>query len=295
MNVMMINHNEVHLWSAKVHPLTQHIAETYITWLSDSERKRYDRLATSRGRHQFLVTRALVRSALSIYLQVNPEEVEFRYGHYGKPMLDPACGLHFNLSNTNDLVVCLVSCSGPVGVDMEKCTRKEELFEIANGFLSSAEYKELSFLPVNIQKERALSLWTLKEAFVKVLGIGMNCPLDTIRVEFDDQNKISIHVDDKITPHPGQLSYGMFDYQKHRITLVIEGSVLNRLTIIEVQPFMNEPTMYCGLSLQHRIKSEPIQSGKINHKYFHSITNMRQTVEKRILVPINLLQKNKLG
>ena len=97
------------LWLAQPDDFaTDEVVAKYAPLLTEEERTRWQRLRYPRHRREYLATRALVRSALSHYRPLAPEEWRFQPNAHGKPATDPDCGLRFNLSNSLGLVVCLI-------------------------------------------------------------------------------------------------------------------------------------------------------------------------------------------
>jgi phosphopantetheinyl transferase len=89
-----------------------------------------------------------------------------RKGRWGKPDFDGP--LHFSLSHGKTLAVAALA-DGPVGVDVELLRPCHP--RLADRVLSAAERRQLDEAP-----DRDLTLlqfWTLKEAYVKLLGTGL--------------------------------------------------------------------------------------------------------------------------
>jgi 4'-phosphopantetheinyl transferase len=85
--------------------------------------------------------------------------------------------LEFSLSHTRGLVVCAVAIKDAVGVDVEWPGREVAHAELARRFFAPAEADWLAELPPEEQRAAFFELWTLKEAFIKALGVGMAMPL----------------------------------------------------------------------------------------------------------------------
>jgi 4'-phosphopantetheinyl transferase len=133
------------------------------------ERAQQQRFYFEKGRHEYLVTRALVRTVLSKYVTVDPSTWRFEKNEYGKPAIVYPQGLPpltFNLSNTTGLIACLVAFGRDVGVDVEDMTRPGETVEIAEQFFSPTEVAALRALPASAQRYRFFEYWTLKEAYI---------------------------------------------------------------------------------------------------------------------------------
>ena len=105
----------------------------------------------------------------------------------GKPALDACPDIHFNLSHSGTLAVCAVS-DQPVGVDVEV------LQSAAPGVEAKCfQPREREWIHRSDDPDRAFTrLWTRKESYLKLLGTGILCSLDSFCVlpEKDIQNHI---------------------------------------------------------------------------------------------------------
>jgi len=143
--------------------------------LAPDELDQERRFAHEESRRQFLVSRALLRTALARYTGCDPRALEFERNRYGKPSLtapaDPP--LEFSLSHAQGLVVCAVTRRDPVGVDVECDRAISNPAEFARRFFTPAEAAALVRLPLERQSAELLRRWTLKEALAKVRGTGL--------------------------------------------------------------------------------------------------------------------------
>jgi 4'-phosphopantetheinyl transferase len=182
----------VHLTSAEL--------ETRLApWLSASELAATRLLSYPPVRHEQLVTRALARAGLSSYRpDVAPETWEFRASPLGKPAVTgPAAhvGLGFNLSHSHGLVVCALTDGVTVGVDVEWRGRKlfaPDMPEMGDGYFSLRERAALLAAPAAARGEYFFKLWTLKEAYLKALGSGLDTPLESFTIIPDESARMRI-------------------------------------------------------------------------------------------------------
>ena len=193
-----LNAQTVHLWWATDRGLsTNRLKELYFDWLTDEEKDRYGRYMFQKDADLYLLTRALCRKVLSQYVDVSPAKWRFQSNQYGKPAIEEpqeARTLEFNLTNTPGFVACMVSDRYPVGVDAESIDRKSTTLDIAKRFFSKQEFEELQTHPASALTARFFHYWTLKEAYIKVRGMGMSIPLaDFSMVEDKDQNIQVVH------------------------------------------------------------------------------------------------------
>lgn len=172
---------EVHVWLARPHHwLSRRSAAEYAKILSRDETDRMARFRFEHLRNEYLITRALCRTTLSRYADVDAANWRFAANAYGKPEIHgPGTGrrLRFNLSNVRGLVACAVSLDVDIGIDVEEIDRKVEL-SVAEKNFSVAEFEQLRGLPEMQMQQRFLEIWTLKESYIKARGMGLSLPLD---------------------------------------------------------------------------------------------------------------------
>jgi 4'-phosphopantetheinyl transferase len=182
------------------------LASAYLALLDEGERARHDRYLFQRSKDEFLVTRALARTTLSRYADVDPRAWRFRFNAYGRPEIDGPgdhAGLRFNLSNTFGLVVCMVARDIDVGVDVEDVERRGQTTAIADRFFSPQEVAALHQVPEQAQRSRFFDYWTLKEAYIKARGMGLAIPLAHFSFSFEaDAGGISIGFDPRLDDDP---------------------------------------------------------------------------------------------
>lgn len=138
-----------------------------------------------RDRHEHLVSRALVRACLARHLSAPPQSFRWQHGEHGKPALDPARDLFFNASNHRDVVVCALARYEDLGVDVEPTSRGDEILEVVETVFSPVEIAKLRTLSRAEQRDRAVTLWTVKEAYIKALGLGLSAPVREITIDLD--------------------------------------------------------------------------------------------------------------
>lgn len=185
------------------------VVAEYEGLITPVERERYQKFRFERHRHQFLLTRALVRFVLSSYTGVAPEDWRFAIGSHGKPEIespDSGLPLSFNLSNTDGMVVCLVAREVAVGVDVEHAERDGELESIAEHFFSPREVRDLKAAGPSGLKERFFAYWTLKEAYIKAQGLGLAIPLDQFSFVLDEP--IRVETDPRLNDAPARWQFG---------------------------------------------------------------------------------------
>ena len=205
---------EAHLWYLFPDRLTDPtLLDAYQQLLCAEERQQYGRFPFEKTRHEYLVTRALVRTTLSRYVGIPPSIWRFDRNSYGKPTVaypqetDP---LVFSLSKTNGLIICLAALSWDVGVDIEDIGRPGETAEIADRFLSPTEVTVLRSLPQHAQRCRFFEYWTLKEAYVKARGMGLSIPLKQFSFHLDEDRPARISFDARLKDDSQMWQFAQF-------------------------------------------------------------------------------------
>lgn len=187
------------------------LLNAYHQLMSPEERVQQQRFYFEKGRHEYLVTRALVRTVLSRYVAVDPSIWRFEKNEYGKPAIAyprEIPPLSFNLSHTTGLIACLVALGCDIGVDVEDMTRPGETVEIAEQFFSATEVAALRALPPSAQRSRFFEYWTLKEAYIKARGMGLALPLEqfSFHLEAGQPVRISFALRSLDDPHSWQFA-----------------------------------------------------------------------------------------
>ena len=189
--------DEIHLWAVCPQKITDTALLGHYQWLlNDEERMRWQRFRFKKHQHQYLVTRALVRTTLSRYANTSPEDWQFSKNKYGKPQIVPDQNLYFNLSHTDSLIVCAVARVKNIGVDVETLAHRSSLLELAERFFSTKESTALALEAPSYQKARFFQYWTLKEAYIKAKGLGLSQSLAQFSFEINESlQKLSLSFD----------------------------------------------------------------------------------------------------
>jgi 4'-phosphopantetheinyl transferase len=127
-----------------------------------------------------------------------------------------------------------------VGVDVESSSRAEEIVSLASHVFSLAEQAQLEALSATDRPARALSLWTLKEAYIKARGMGLSLPLRKISFLFGGTEGIRLRVEAGIDDDPARWRFCLLNHMEHRIALVAEGAA-SGLEVWESHPLLSTP------------------------------------------------------
>ncbi len=150
--------------------------EPLLRQISPERRERIARMKFPRKKTISLVTELLIRSEISKALGMPRSSIEFEYNEYGKPLLKGG-GYFFSVSHSGDFVA-FAGADSPVGVDIQSVGRADR--RVAERFFTSEEYAAICAAP-SLERE-FFRIWTLKEAYVKMLGVGMAAPFNSFCV-----------------------------------------------------------------------------------------------------------------
>lgn len=185
---LTIADNEIHIWM--INPLQHTCSSTLVKYrnlLNQEEKEKVDRYKFKKHQHDALITRAFARDTLEKYLPISAENICFSKGEHGKPDLLPSQALTFNLSHTEELIICAISKNVELGIDCEHIDRNNDILNIADRYFSPSEVEELFSLPEEKQRSRFFDYWTLKESYIKACGQGLAIPLDHFSFHIPDQ------------------------------------------------------------------------------------------------------------
>jgi 4'-phosphopantetheinyl transferase len=216
------------------HLSEEELAHCYGVLLSPEERARQKRPTLESKRREILLTRALARTVLSRYADVDPRDWRFGTSTNGRPFVaDPKMSFDFNLAHTAGVIVCLVAAAEGVGVDVETMTRRTDLDEVAAHFFSPAENEALRHLPSEERRERFFTYWTLKEAYIKARGLGLTLPLDAFWFRIGDAAP-AIAFDERISDDPAAWRFDCFRLsEEHRCATALKGGSGLKIQVIE--------------------------------------------------------------
>jgi 4'-phosphopantetheinyl transferase len=128
--------------------------------------------------------RALAGILLSEYaifkeFGIPKDAMKFEKNKYGKPHVVGKSGVHFNISHSGDYVACAVGDTS-VGIDVQE--HKSGGLDIADRFFSQEEkdvlYKAADSDSDDTKRKLFYDMWSLKEAYIKCIGMGLSKPLD---------------------------------------------------------------------------------------------------------------------
>lgn len=121
---------------------------------------------------RWLVRKFLINSGLPLTLSDT-----IKFGAFGKP--DISGMPSFNISHSNDIVICALASVGKVGVDIEYV--RQLPWQDYRDCFSATEWREIT--SAQDPCSRILKLWTVKESILKGDGRGLQIQLADVMLE----------------------------------------------------------------------------------------------------------------
>lgn len=121
----------------------------------------------------------ICREAISEFCRISPDDITFSANEHGKPYavdLD----VNFSISHSGDYVICAVS-EKEIGADIEKI--REVKSDVSKRFASESETEYISS-----RKNGLFEIWTLKEAYFKCIGTGINKNIKNVSFDIKEND-----------------------------------------------------------------------------------------------------------
>jgi 4'-phosphopantetheinyl transferase len=167
---------EIHLWQADL-DRHAHALQAFEHTLEPEELANAARFRVALDRSRYIIAHGVLRAILARYLETTPGEPVFRYGPQGKPELTTG-QIRFNMSHSHDLVLCALSRTCPVGVDVERI-RPGVADDVARCFAPGTA-PLLERLPQSTRRRAFYQSWTRMEAYAKGCGEGLKSNLENL-------------------------------------------------------------------------------------------------------------------
>lgn len=176
---------EVHLWK---YCLLDKAPEISMDWFSPQEKEAISKRDSYEQRMQFIRVHAFLKKVLERYTRQPPEQIHLASGLYGRPLIK--CDhfhppFFFSLSYRRDYSLLAISNESCAGVDVEKIEEIDDFFPF---LLDNFSQNEQRIILAEDSEQQQLSLlyalWTMKEAVVKSLAIGLPRKLNKYDLSF---------------------------------------------------------------------------------------------------------------
>jgi len=132
--------------------------------LSACELHHLSKLRLPSLKENFKRSRYFLRNILSVFLNSSPSALNFKKDKGHKPSVD---GLEYNLTRSADFIIIAVS-EQPVGIDLEFIKPDFDFSDICDQHFHEEEQRW-----IDTDRLRFFTVWTRKEAVLKVTGEGL--------------------------------------------------------------------------------------------------------------------------
>ncbi len=170
--------------------------------------------------------KAEIADFLSQKLKTNvfAHEITYKKDALGMPFFtyrtvtSRSIGITISISDTRDVWALSITDEGVIGLDIEYI--RELSSEVLANFLTAKEKKWLKTQPVSYFKKNTVLLWTLKEAYLKTLGVGLRTHPQSIEIIPDEDGNFAIST--QSNPFKGLLWYNVNTHKNLIISQVIK-------------------------------------------------------------------------
>lgn len=164
--------NRIDIWLASTDGIFR--AKSCLQLLSEREQAALFQIRDLANRHSSMAARVLLRLGLSKAAgpRISPAQWEFSEAQQERPRVRAGLPqIRYSVSHVDELVMVAISSTVDVGLDVESVDH-----EISDSMLSefchSDEQRSIRPLSVSRQSREFLRMWTLKEAYTKMRGVG---------------------------------------------------------------------------------------------------------------------------
>lgn len=249
--MLHLHPDSIQLWLAFCDEIAdEQLLADYRHLLAEEERQKEIRFHFARDRHRYLITRALVRTTLSRYAAVAPQDWRFIEDAYGRPQIvnddDRARRISFNISHTRRLVVVGVTSGRALGVDTEDVRERHADLQIAEHYFSAEEVAQLRATPAESQQMRFFEYWTLKESYIKARGLGLSLPLEQFSFDLSQHNGVRIRFHAPLADEPSRWILWLLRADAdHHVAVCAEraGDEAPHLSCTKVVPLRSDATL----------------------------------------------------
>jgi 4'-phosphopantetheinyl transferase len=248
---LTLGSGDVDIWVAIVAQVPDaDLAAQFKAVLTEEEREKHAKFFFEKDRRRYLVTRSLVRYALSRYVPIRPADWRFEATAYGRPTIANVhagvAGLNFNLSHSDRLVTLAITRDCQIGIDVEDLGRRAPL-DIADSYFSADEATQLRSLPAASQPQRFFHFWTLKESYIKARGKGLSLPLDEFGFDLRGDGPLRVRFDASLKDAPDHWTFWQWRPSPDSLAaLCVEnrpGVPPGRVTVRRSIPFVHDEAM----------------------------------------------------
>jgi 4'-phosphopantetheinyl transferase len=166
-----LQRTRIDIWQ---YPLDKELPKAF-DLLNIEETERAQRFYFERHQRRFTIARAMLRLILAQYVAIPAKQLTFTHNKYGKPALENAINLQFNLSHSGDMALLAIGQEHPLGIDLEFFSARPYV-GMATHMFSPKECIALGNMHPMLRAMSFFHIWSQKEALIKACGLGLSYP-----------------------------------------------------------------------------------------------------------------------
>lgn len=162
-------------------------AESALTLLSEQDWDSLNKIRQPSSRRSAIAARVLLRIGLSQTADHKTAPSDWRFDRAANDRPVVAAGLpriNFSISHVDQLAVVAISATHDVGIDVE-CIDQNVSENVIAEFSHLDEHHSVGGLPRPQEIREFIRLWTLKEAYTKMIGLGHTLDFKMIKFTLD--------------------------------------------------------------------------------------------------------------
>ncbi|EJQ37426.1 phosphopantetheine-protein transferase domain protein [Bacillus cereus BAG5X1-1] len=178
------------IYAVKIMDISDQKIDEICLWIDEDKRCKLEKFINKKDKLRTLIGELLIRTLINKRFKLSNKDIIMGKNQYGKPYFKYNPRYNFNISHSENFVVCAID-DKPIGIDIEKI-KHIEYEEIAKNFFSKTEYNYITQGDLKCQIGNFYEIWTLKESVVKCSGRGLSMPLKSFSVEIGSDKNIKV-------------------------------------------------------------------------------------------------------
>ncbi|AHI67003.1 4-phosphopantetheinyl transferase [Burkholderia thailandensis] len=212
------------IFVARTHAIDARELARFAAALSEEEAARAEKFLFFPNKRDYVIAHSLLREILAHYAGVPASDVSFVRNRFGKPALARDARLQFNLSHCDGGVAIAVGFDMRIGVDIEDASiARARYADIAAQYFSDIEQAAIHAAADGFA--RFIETWTLKEAYLKAIGLGLAKPLADCRFVWRDDRIVRFRDVTQADAHAHAWAFGAFAVDaRYRVAVAVDAS-----------------------------------------------------------------------
>lgn len=231
------------IYAVRILNISEETIDKLCLFIDKDKKCRIKKYINKQDKIRTLIGDILIRFIVMKKFEIKNKNTTFTQNDYGKPLLKDYSTFNFNISHSDDFVVCAID-NKPIGIDIEKI-KQIEYEEIAKNFFSVSEVNYIINKDFDHKLNRFYEIWTLKESFIKCCGQGLKIPLKSFSIGIDKYENIKVTIDNE----PKKYSFKRFTINDCYKMSICSGKkeISNNIVMIDQNDLINNFRFCIGL------------------------------------------------